>query len=283
MSEFNLIHAQRIVFESGLGPSEKLLVLALLDHWSKASPEPSPGVGRLVSWTSLSRPTVIAVIGRLVSSGALPEPGRGTRGAHVFDVVLLVKNLHQSTGKESNQSLVKKQHRSLVKNPNQSKMTTGKETRSPLVKKRVTTGKVGSITEGQNACGSLEGTIEGTIEGFLTGVSDTKQAPPKSPIPELWKTYFDEYERSHGAKPQGTKSWRGRAAKAFEELLHAYPGEGPDIIRRAFADSWHATNRCQPWEILADANKLRGNARPTKRGVAPPQPNSGFDFSQYEG
>lgn len=78
----NLLQTQRAVYQSGLDAHSKLVVLSLLDHWSRADPVPWPGIDRLVHWTSLSRRTVIATIASLESLGILKitrTPGRPNR------------------------------------------------------------------------------------------------------------------------------------------------------------------------------------------------------------
>ena len=66
----NLLDAQRAVFASELGPHEKLVALALLNHWSRAS-ETFPSVNRLVDWTSLHRTTIMKAIQALEGCGVL--------------------------------------------------------------------------------------------------------------------------------------------------------------------------------------------------------------------
>lgn len=70
MGDLNLLEATRAVFASGLASNEKLVALALLNHWSK-SRETFPGVGRLVLWTSLSRRSVLRSVQLLEALGAL--------------------------------------------------------------------------------------------------------------------------------------------------------------------------------------------------------------------
>lgn len=80
--ETGLMQAQRAVFSSSLGSAEKLVMLALLDHWSRAEPYPYPGIDRLAQWTGLGARTVRRTIGVLEQSGALcvrREVGRGNR------------------------------------------------------------------------------------------------------------------------------------------------------------------------------------------------------------
>jgi len=68
--DLNLLEAQRAVFMSDMTPSEKLVALALLNHWSRAS-DTFPSVERLATWTSLDRRTVIRVLGQLEERKAI--------------------------------------------------------------------------------------------------------------------------------------------------------------------------------------------------------------------
>lgn len=68
---FDLLTAQRRVWMSGLGHTAKMVALALLDHWSKRSPEPDPSVARLGQWTSLGRCAVMRALGELRAAGAI--------------------------------------------------------------------------------------------------------------------------------------------------------------------------------------------------------------------
>lgn len=71
MSQFDLRDARRKVFMSELKPLEKLVALALLDHWSAARTEPFPSIARLANWTSASRCTVMRALAGLEQAGAI--------------------------------------------------------------------------------------------------------------------------------------------------------------------------------------------------------------------
>lgn len=99
--QFNLLAAQRAVFASELPPHEKLVMLAILDHWSKTAEHPWPGTSRLEQWTSLSRSAVLRAVGRLEKRGVLAvkrNPGRPNSYdvSRVCDAHLPVSNRHQS-------------------------------------------------------------------------------------------------------------------------------------------------------------------------------------------
>ncbi len=69
--KFDMLGAQRRVFESDLKPLERLICLALLDHWSVANPFPFPGVDRLARVTGLDRTAVMRNLTELLQRGAL--------------------------------------------------------------------------------------------------------------------------------------------------------------------------------------------------------------------
>jgi hypothetical protein len=67
---FGLLQAQRAVFRSSIRAPEKLIALALLDHWSRGT-ETFPSVQRLASWTSLDRTAVMRALQGLEQRGAI--------------------------------------------------------------------------------------------------------------------------------------------------------------------------------------------------------------------
>lgn len=71
MPELDLLKAQRQVWAARIRAPEKLVMLALLDHWSKASAAPFPSVGRLAWMTTQCTRTVIRAIASLEAMGAV--------------------------------------------------------------------------------------------------------------------------------------------------------------------------------------------------------------------
>jgi hypothetical protein len=69
--DFNLTKAQRRIYTSNLRPLERLVALALLDHWSKKFPQPFASISRLQQWTGLSRHPVVAALRGLRERGAI--------------------------------------------------------------------------------------------------------------------------------------------------------------------------------------------------------------------
>jgi hypothetical protein len=135
--DFDLIGAQRVVFNSALRPSERLILLAVLDHWSPESRNPFPGIALLRKKTGLARQTVLDAVDSLVVSGVLPEPGKlGENGQRrsgcrfVYDIEKAVHNLdrlnpsNRYTNKTGRKSTPRKPKGSVRpatgKNPNRS-------------------------------------------------------------------------------------------------------------------------------------------------------------------
>jgi hypothetical protein len=69
--EFDIIKAQRRIFESNLGSLERLVALAILDFWSRKSPKPFPSLATLQERTALSRNAVLSAIRGLERAGAI--------------------------------------------------------------------------------------------------------------------------------------------------------------------------------------------------------------------
>jgi hypothetical protein len=67
---FDLLQAQRAVFRSSIRAPEKLVALALLDHWSRGT-ETFPSVQRLAAWSSLDRTAVMRALQGLERQGAI--------------------------------------------------------------------------------------------------------------------------------------------------------------------------------------------------------------------
>jgi hypothetical protein len=82
---FNLLATQRAVFLSALKPLEKLLALALLDHWSRGG-ETFPSVSRLALCTGLNRTSVMRNISALRTKGAIEARARGRGRSHVYNL-----------------------------------------------------------------------------------------------------------------------------------------------------------------------------------------------------
>jgi hypothetical protein len=66
-----LLDAQKGVFMSGLTSTEKLVLQAVLAHWSRSEANPWPSTARLAKWCSLHPKAIVRVIASLETKGAL--------------------------------------------------------------------------------------------------------------------------------------------------------------------------------------------------------------------
>jgi hypothetical protein len=85
--------------------------------------------------------------------------------------------------------------------------------------------------------------------------------------------YVHAFEIARGSPPKFA-SW-GRAMKCLRELLES---EGIDLAKAmvdaTFTDEWRSSRACDPWDILAGANKLR-RSPPSKPWRSPPDEPTG--------
>jgi hypothetical protein len=109
---FNLIHAQRAVFRSELRSTEKLVALALLDHWSRST-ETFPSVQRLSDWTSLDRTSVMRALGGLEQRKAVTVTKRkGAANRYALGQLLLlpVAESDRSEGEDTAEPVAQSDH-----------------------------------------------------------------------------------------------------------------------------------------------------------------------------
>jgi hypothetical protein len=86
---FDLLTAKRRIFESNLKPLERLTGLALLDHWSRGSPEVFPSIRRLSRWTGLGRCAVMRALAGLERAGAIrPTRRDGIRSSYNLSLIM---------------------------------------------------------------------------------------------------------------------------------------------------------------------------------------------------
>lgn len=104
-SDFNILEAYRNVFASQFTSHEKLVALALLNHWGRAT-ETFPSVGRLVRWTSLSRSTVLRTLAALQEKKAIEiEVGKGRANRYRLEALMHGTSVPGTPVPEGNQCL----------------------------------------------------------------------------------------------------------------------------------------------------------------------------------
>jgi len=231
----NLMGAIRAVFASGLSSNDKLVALALLNHWSR-SRETFPGVERLVAWTSLSRRSVQRSVQRLEAVGAL-KVERKVGLANRYDLSPL-ESLTSAT-----QTPVPEGHQCLGDTP------------------PVPEGHPTGATVTPHPCHT--DTRSDPVSDPVRDPAPRKHSPePSSDSHELKLHYVAEFKRHRGGEePDFGKGW-SRAMKAFGELAGTHgKTKAKVIVSNAMADAF--TRRINPWELVDDANKHLGR---------PPQP-----------
>jgi len=301
--DFNQRTAVRAVFESRRRPSEKLVLLALVDHWSKKYPNPRPGVSRLMNWTSQARQTVIDAIARLVSDGVLPDPNPGRGKAHVFDLTQLVLNLDQSPKTklvcDSDQSAEPEPVPILDQSDNATGAATGLDRSADRSRSVISTGLDQFTNQHQNGSRSSEEIREEITEeitcpapdgaggdsdsGKASQTSKPKRRSPrgqKSPrekaprkpkaqadtdprVQQLWKHHHEEHLRIREVPPAYSDTQRGAAGKAFKSILEALKELEPS--KAAITRALQAGYHVQPWAILKALNNYTSGAGPNGR------------------
>jgi hypothetical protein len=261
---FDLLGAQRATWESALSTVEKIVLLALLDHWSKRESQPWPSVRRLCRWTSLGRTAVIVATKSLRARGvvllAIPtQYGQTNRYdlSQVCSGVLPVRVANQSARRTSPPD-----------GPNQSASRT-----TPVRQAAPKEPREGTQKEPRIARAATAARPGG--KGEVESQSEHKA---------LRAHYAAEYRRSKGVEHKLAKSQGGRYAKAAQELLDAFGlEESKAIVTRALGDPWQLNNGPELWQILSKANQFRGAVGAAQRGQRGWTPQNGADPERAEG
>lgn len=277
MPEFNLREARRAVHKSRLQPNERLLVLSVLDFWSRKRPMPFPGVAKLMRWTGFCRQTVLNTIERLFAKGVFPDTrprdGNGqlvkTTKPLKFDVSELVYRLDQPLVYELDQP--RKTHWSIPS--------------TPLVYSLDGTGLSGPKAKRQN--GSRSSQVSKEVSSEVSNAAEAKNAPAisgggsstskgsrtpeqKRAHQEVVAHYVQAFERERGRKPV----FKDAEGKATYDLLTKLAWDATEAKRRIDLglSSWQsATIRT----IASDPDRIAGQPR-VRKVAGPRQPNSGY-------
>lgn len=237
MSELDLMAAKRAVFRSALRPLEKLVALALLDHWSRASHEPFPGVNRLAEWTSLDRTTVMRVLGQLEARGAIRiVKRRGRSNTYALGQLELLP----------------------VAQRDQSQAATSRTAPPPPV-----AGSDGDQSQAATLSNPLSNplkkpTSSAARKGAARGSRKKDPEEPSADSHQLKIHYVEEFKKHRGGEePDFGETW-SRAMQAFGKLCRRKGGltGAKGIVSRALADPY--VRRINPWELVEDANKHVG-------------------------
>jgi hypothetical protein len=99
----DLLGMQRAVWRSKRSTTEKIVLLAILDHYSDSSPEPWPSVARLAEHCGLGRTAVLDALASLDSTGVLVVK-RAPGCPNHYDLSQLVSALAAELVREADQS-----------------------------------------------------------------------------------------------------------------------------------------------------------------------------------
>lgn len=297
MSEpFNQRKAVRAVFGASLRPSEKLVLLCVIDHWSKRFPVPFPGLATLATETGQQRRTVIDAVRSLVARGVLPDPvtrdadGKPRAGVpHRYQIEIavsrLVSNLHHPP--------VSNLHRSAGEPP----VSDSHGDRYPI---RTPGGASHDTDQHQNGSHSPEEITEESSEEIKlprrraagSGPALVLEAPKprkktlKPKKPKRTRTdsevashreILDAYTAAVLAKTGSAPSIGSREAASAWKLLDWCKGDGTRavaLVRGAVGRDFGGSTSLNV--IASDPNKFLGSTKPTTRTSGPKQPNAGL-------
>jgi Helix-turn-helix domain len=241
--DFNLLGAQRAVFGSGLAPLEKLVALALLDHWSRRR-DTFPSAERLAKWTSLCRRSVLRSLAALEAKGAIAVTrSHGRANRYELGPLMAVTSAPQSPVPVSHQC--------------------------PTVTTPVTDSHPTSAPQ------SPEGILVRTPpkEPICAPLSrKRKTAPEKVPVVgahELKIHYLSEFQKYRTAEAKFSGSQWSRAMKALGELVTSHGLEESKRIVSAALQQLPTptfTPKVNPWDIAANANNHKATVAATGRG-----------------
>ena len=257
--EFNLLQAQRAVFACGLNSLEKLMALALLDHWSRSA-ETFPSVDRLAKWTSLCRRSVLRSLAALEAKGAVCV-ARSHGRANRYDLRLLM-------------AVATNVPRAPV--PHGHQCPTG----TSLVTDSLST-SASLAPEGTQERNPMKEPNRKARAGARRGPNvpvvnlDPEEAAKHQALVLL---YFERFEAVRGTKPP----FDARDGNAVKQLLAKCGAEtGAAAIRGAFADTfWRGKATIRT--IANEPAKFVGlKAHPPGRGAR--QPNGGAWKPEVEG
>lgn len=277
--DFDLLAAQRRVWQSSLKTLEKIVALAILDHWSTESPYPFPGIEQLGDWTSLERCSVMRALTGLLQRGALiaghisggrfvPEHRSGQSRA--YDVRPLMSLAAAPRRQRSRRATGRAEQPVVESNP-----TGCREQPQPVVE--------------SNPKEPIEGTQEGTQD--LKFALEPPNEPSKDPIAEVFEHWVVTlYSKHHKRKPKLTEDRRkpisGRLGEGYsvEELKL--------VIDAASKSDWHAGENdrgvvyIEPRTIMANAGKVDrwlATKTPTKPRKAVERQNNGVNIWKTSG
>ncbi len=233
-----VVSARRAIWESNLKSLEKLVMLALLEHWS-ATTDTFPSCSRLASFTSLSERSVRTSLTGLERAGFVGVSrtnGRSNRYNLEPVFRLETKARGAAVPRQEMPGLTKAGDAVVKSEPRQQVPPTPARAAAPprheLPPKR-------SIEEIQ-------------IRDHLSSGNQTTQ---------LQAHYKETFKQRKGVEPSWGPKDYGRINKYFKELIEALGGDlskAKQVVRTALLDEWNS--RIKPHEIFTDRDKWLGEA-----------------------
>jgi hypothetical protein len=257
VSDFDLLGAQRRIFASGLRPMERLVALALVDHWSRSSAKPFPGVDRLAEFTGADRKTVLRALAGLEQAGALGVTRRSRGQSNLYDLapLMVLEPVPQRDQSPSRTSPSPPPEPVPQRDSDQSLSAT---LRNPLKEPIEGTKRSRARARGRQVALPME---------------DPEQAKKHQAVTAC---YFEAFEARRKEKPP----FSAREGKAVNDLIRKLQGDAEracGIVRSAYAPENYLGNTASIVTIAADPAKYAGQqSQPARRGVQQPQ-HGGLD------
>jgi len=248
--DFNLLEAVRAVFASELSSTEKLVALALLNHWSRDR-ETFPSTKRLAKWTSLCTRSVLRSVAALEARGAIAVTrSNGRANRYSLGALMSVTSDSESPVTDSHPC--------------------------PTVTGPVTLSHSTSDTESHEVIqgrdpskGSRKRARASAPRGSKDPVSESPEEAAQHK--QLTKLYFESYEAARGSKPP-FDSLDGKAVKDL--LAKCGPEVAASAIQGAFNDDWWR-GKTTIRDIAKEPAKFVGVKPAKANGRGPKQPNGG--------
>lgn len=256
MSDFDLLGAQRRIFASGLRPMERLVALALVDHWSRSSAKPFPGVDRLAEFTGADRKTVLRALAGLERAGALGVTRRSRGQSNRYDLTPLMQ-LEPVPQRDQSLSRTSPSPPPEPVPQRDSDQSLSATLRNPLKEPIEGTKRSRARAQGRQVALPME---------------DPEHAKKRKAVID---TYFEAYTARRGEKP----TFGSREGKAVNELIGKHQGDAERacaVVRSAYAPDNYLGNTASILTIAADPAKYAGKQSQPRRGAQQPQ-HGGLD------
>lgn len=262
-----LLKAQRRVFSSTAKPLERLVALALLDHWSAKSMVVFPSFDRLESWTGLCRHAIDSALRGLEAAGLVRvERKRGCPSRYNLAPLFAKQTSDETSAPDA---LVTSAPDALLQTKQAVHQTHHSSAPDALLPVHQTHSK------------------EPKKEPKKGSTTSPLAKSGKSPHPNahaLKVHYIETFRATRGTEPVFAESQWSRAMKALGQLSDAAGGleKAKGVITNALQKGIYCS-RIQPWELALDANKHLGAPPTGGRQVRPQSGGIEFEVGEFGG